>query len=265
MSRVISGAVGIPLVLGMVLYGSPLLFFFLVAAVVLVASYEYFAMIENIGVAAFPVEGGALSFLLLLNFYLDEKLPPIFSILLPVVLLTTWFIREKNVGTALDSIAYTLLGIFYIAGLGGFFLLLRDLDGGSGMIAFLLLIIWAGDAVAYYAGVSLGKRKLLPVVSPDKTVAGAVANVLATLLAATAAKLWFLEEVTLTHCLIAALICGTIGQLGDLAESLIKRNCRVKDSGSLIPGHGGVLDRIDSLLFAGPTFYLLAVVLGNMK
>ena len=84
---------------------------------------------------------------------------------------------------------------------------------------------------------------------------GAIANVLGTLLAAWAAKLWFFGEISLMHCLIVAFICGIIGQFGDFSESLIKRNCRVKDSGSLIPGHGGVLDRVDSLLFAGPAFY----------
>jgi len=240
LSRVISGAIAIPLVLGVVLYGSPLLFFCFVAAVVLVASYEYFSMISNIGVEGFPIEGGVLSFLLLLGFYLGTKFLFIFAILLPMVL---------------DPVAYTLLGIFYIAGLGGYFLLIRSLEGGSQMIVFLLLLVWAGDVAAYYGGRNLGKHKLLPEVSPNKTVEGAIANVLGTLLAASAAKLWFFGEISLMHCLIVAFICGIIGQFGDFSESLIKRNCRVKDSGSLIPGHGGVLDRIDSLLFAGPAFY----------
>ena len=84
---------------------------------------------------------------------------------------------------------------------------------------------------------------------------GAIANVLGTLIAAVIARVWFFEEFSLTHCLIVAFICGIIGQLGDLIESLIKRNCQVKDSGTLMPGHGGFLDRIDSLLFAGPVFY----------
>jgi len=255
LKRVISGAIAIPLVLGVVLYGSPLLFFFLVAVIVLIASHEYFSMTSKMGVEGFPIEGGLLSFLLLWGFYLGTKFLLIFAVLLPLVLFTTWFFREKNVKVALDPIAYTLMGIFYIAGLGGYFLLIHSLEGGSQMIVFLLLLIWAGDAAAYYGGRNLGKHKLLPEVSPNKTVEGAIANVLGTLLAASAAKLWFFGEISLMHCLIVAFICGIIGQFGDFLESLIKRNCRVKDSGSLIPGHGGVLDRIDSLLFAGPAFY----------
>jgi phosphatidate cytidylyltransferase len=255
LKRVISGAIAIPLVLGLVLYGSPLLFFCFVVAIVVVASHEYFSMISNMGVEGFPVEGGVLSFLLLLGFYLGPKYLIIFGIFIPVVLITTWFFRGKNVTVALDPIAYTLLGILYTAGLGGYFILIRGLDGGSQIIIFLMLLIWAGDVAAYYGGRKFGKHKLLPMVSPNKTVEGGIANILGTLLVAGLASLWFFAEFSLTHCLIVAFICGIIGQFGDFSESLIKRNCQVKDSGSLIPGHGGFLDRIDSLLFAGPAFY----------
>lgn len=255
MKRIISGAIGIPLALGIVLYGSPLLFFCFVAAIVLVASHEYFSMIANMGIEGFPVEGGVLSFLLLLGFFLSTKLLFIFAFLIPVVLFAVWIIREKNVKVALDPIAYTMLGIFYVAGLGGYFLLIRGLENGSQMIVFILLLVWAGDVAAYYGGRKFGKHKLMPLISPKKTVEGAIANVLGTLIAAGIAHLVILEEFSLTHCLIVAFICGIIGQFGDFLESLIKRNCQVKDSGTLIPGHGGFLDRIDSLLFAGPAFF----------
>ncbi len=255
MKRIISGAIAIPLVLGVVLYGSPFLFFGFVAAIVLLASYEYFSMISNMGVEGFPIEGGVLSFLLLLGFYLDLQFLLLSAVLLLVILFTTSLFRKNNVKVALDQIAYTVLGVFYIAGLGGYFLLIRNLEGGSQMVVFLLLLIWAGDAAAYYVGRHFGKRKLMPMVSPNKTVEGAIANVLGTLLAVLIIKFWFFQVFSLTHCLIVAFICGTIGQLGDFSESLIKRNCQVKDSGSLIPGHGGFLDRIDSLLFAAPAFY----------
>jgi phosphatidate cytidylyltransferase len=255
LKRLISGAIAIPLALGVVLYGSHLLFFAFVMAVVLVASYEYFSMISNMGVEGLPVEGGVLSFLLLLGFFLGPKWLLLFVVLFPAVLFVAWYVREKNVQVALDSIAYTVLGIFYIAGLGGYLLLIHGLDGGSQMIVFLMLLIWAGDAAAYYGGRNFGKHKILPIVSPNKTVEGAIANVLGTLLAAVIASYSFFEEFSLTHCLIVAFICGIIGQLGDFMESLVKRNCQVKDSGTLMPGHGGFLDRIDSLLFAGPVFY----------
>ena len=255
MKRVISGVIAIPFVLGVVLYGSPLLFFGFVTAIVLVASYEYFSMISSVGVEGFPVEGGVLSFMLLLEFYLGSQSKLCFASFIPVILFATWFFRGRDVRVALDSIAYTALGVFYIAGLGGYFLLIHKLEGGNQMIMLLLLLIWAGDVAAYYVGRNLGKHKFIPSISPNKTVEGAVANVIGTLLGALIAKSWFVEGFSIAHCLIVAFICGIIGQFGDFVESLIKRNCRVKDSGSLIPGHGGFLDRIDSLLFAGPAFY----------
>mgnify|MGYP002630282301 CR=1 FL=1 len=255
MERVISGFVAIPIVLGIILYGHPLLFFVLISTLILIATYEYFTMISNSGVDGFPMEGIALSLLLLAVYFFDIQYLPLAGVLFPVTLFAVWFIRENNVKVALDSIAYTVFGIFYTAGLGGYFLLIGDLEGGRQMVVFILLFIWAGDSAAFYCGRKFGKHPLLAVVSPNKTIEGAVANIVGTLLAALLARSLFFDELPLIHCLIVAFICGIIGQFGDLSESLIKRNCQVKDSGTLIPGHGGVLDRIDSLLFAGPVFY----------
>lgn len=255
MERVISGVIGVPLVLGIILYGHPWLYFVLIASLVLVAAHEYFSMIGNAGVTGFMIEGLILSFLILAAYFFVPQHLPVFTFFVPMTLFIVWFVREKNVRVALDSISYSLFGIFYTAGLGGFFLLIGNLEGGRQMAVFILLFIWAGDILAYYGGQKFGESKLIEIVSPNKTIAGAVANVAGTLFAALLASLLFFNEIPLIHCLIVAFICGIIGQFGDLAESLIKRNCQVKDSGTLIPGHGGVLDRIDSLLFAGPAFY----------
>ncbi|HIJ50074.1 MAG TPA: phosphatidate cytidylyltransferase [Nitrospinae bacterium] len=255
MERVISGVIAIPIVLGIILYGHPSLFFFLIASIVLIATHEYFSMIANAGVCGFPIQGLVLSSFLLGVVFFIPKFLSLFGVFIPLTLFIVWCLREKNVRVALDSISYTLFGILYTAGLGGYFLLISNLEGGRQMIVFILLFVWAGDTAAFYVGRKLGDRKLLEVVSPNKTIAGAIANVMGTLIAALLASSLFFNEIPLIHCLIVAFICGIIGQFGDLAESLIKRNCQVKDSGTLIPGHGGVLDRIDSLLFVGPGFY----------
>jgi phosphatidate cytidylyltransferase len=255
LERVISGVIAIPIALGVILYGHPGLLFFLITSIVLIAAQEYFSMIANAGISGFPIEGLALSFLFLaIGFFIPTFLP-LLGVLIPLILFIVWFLREQNVRVALDSISYTLFGILYTAGLGGYFLLISNLEGGRQMLVFILLFVWVGDSAAFYVGRKLGERKLLEVVSPNKTIVGAVANVVGTLIAALLASNLFFNEIPLIHCLIVAFICGIIGQLGDLTESLIKRNCRVKDSGTLIPGHGGVLDRIDSLLFVGPSFY----------
>jgi phosphatidate cytidylyltransferase len=255
LERVISGVMAIPIVLGIILYGHPGLFFFLIASIVLIAAHEYFSMIAKTGVSCFPVEGLVLSFLLLVVGFFIPQFLMLFGIFIPLTLFVVWCFRGKNVHVALDSISYTLFGILYTAGLGGYFLLISNLEGGRQMIVFILLFVWAGDSAAFYVGRKLGERKLLEVVSPNKTIVGAVANVMGTLIASLLASSLFFNEIPLIHCLIVAFICGIIGQFGDLAESLIKRNCQVKDSGTLIPGHGGVLDRIDSLLYVGPAFY----------
>ena len=194
---------------------SPFCFLDFLVAIVLVASYEYYSMISNMGVEGFPVEGGVLCFLLLLGFYLGSQSLLLCAALFPMIFFATWFVRGNDVKVALDPIAYTVLGVFYIAGLSGYFLWIHKLEGGNQMIMLLMLIVWAGDASAYYVGRNLGKHKLIPSVSPNKTVEGAIANVVGTLLAAFIAKSWFFEEFSLPHCLIVAFICGIIGQFGD--------------------------------------------------
>jgi len=255
LERLISGLIAIPIVLGIILYGHPLLFFVLIASLILVSTYEYFSMIKNAGKSGFPAEGLVLSFFLLVFYFFVPQYLPLMGILIPLILITAWFFRKNNVFVAIDSISYTLFGIFYTAGLGGYFLLIGKIDGGREMVVFILLFIWVGDSMAYYVGRKFGESKPFKMVSPNKTTAGAIANITGTLITALLVSNLFFDEIPLIHCLIVSFICGIIGQFGDLAESLIKRNCQVKDSGSLIPGHGGVLDRIDSLLFAGPVFY----------
>jgi phosphatidate cytidylyltransferase len=138
--------------------------------------------------------------------------------------------------------------------------LTRALPNGELLIFFLLLVTWAGDTGAYYAGMSLGRRKLAPVISPNKTVEGLIGGLMLAVLAAVGARLWFLPSFSLADCLATGLLLTGAGVLGDLAESALKRSAGVKDSGSLIPAHGGMLDRLDSLLFTAPAFYYYVTV-----
>jgi len=255
LTRVLTGALAVPIVVGIVLYGSPTLFFLLVALVVAGAAREYFEMIALTGIEGFPWLGQIMSFLLLLGFFLNPGLVLVWGALAPPVLFATWLLHEKNVKVALDQIAYTLLGVVYVGGLGGYYLLIRDSGDGAHLVLFLLTVIWLGDIAAYYGGRTFGRRPLAETVSPRKTLEGAAAGLFGSFLGGLVGNFVFLPEISIVHCLLAAIICGIIGQFGDLAESLLKRHTGVKDSGNLLPGHGGILDRIDSLLFAGPAFY----------
>jgi phosphatidate cytidylyltransferase len=256
LTRILSGAVAIPLVLGITLYGPGWLFFALIAGVVLAGIYEFFSMTDKMGIEGFPVVAGSLAVLLLLCFYLNGQYFTEWGVLCLVALTSAWMFKEQNIKTALDQISYSFLGILYVAGLSGYFLLIRNLQDGGHWVLFLFLIIWFGDSAAYYGGRKFGQRKIAPAISPGKTVEGALFGLAGSLGGGLIAGIWFLETTALWHCLLAALICGIIGQIGDFAESILKRTAGVKDSSRLFPGHGGFLDRVDSLLFAAPVLYL---------
>jgi phosphatidate cytidylyltransferase len=181
--------------------------------------------------------------------------------LLVVVALAAW--RRGPSGRPLAAVAVTVFAVLYAPGLLCFAIVLRHpsgvgLDSGPGtaLLFFPLALTWIGDTAAMAGGKLIGGARLAPVLSPRKTWAGAVSGLAATLLTAWAYSLWVLEPLGRPLPLVAALLAGAAisvtGQVGDLAESLLKREVGVKDSSSLIPGHGGMLDRIDSLLFVLP-------------
>lgn len=179
----------------------------------------------------------------------------VFAVLLIVP--AAYLFSRADLGEALPACAVSVLSILYIGMLGGAVLRLRlDFDPvGAKLVFFLLLVVWLGDAGAYYVGRAFGKHKLSPRVSPKKTIEGGVGGVTASLVVATVIHFTFFREFPLPHALACALLLAVAGVLGDLAESMWKRSAAVKDSGTLIPGHGGFLDRFDSILFTAPILY----------
>jgi phosphatidate cytidylyltransferase len=168
------------------------------------------------------------------------------------IVLMTATIFSPPIETALGRVGMGLGAIGYCGVTLGFVVMMpRDL------IFVLLAIIWAGDTAAYYGGRALGRHLLAPRVSPKKTIEGAVAGLLASVIAGTVGGVWYLGEPSsrwLTFAVLS-LVTAVAGQAGDLAESVLKRSASVKDSSSVLPGHGGILDRLDSLFFAAPVFY----------
>lgn len=259
MKRILSGLVLIPVVLGIVQYGSPELFLALVTAAVLAGWYEYVRLTGHMGIQVNPIVGGILCLLLVICFYRND----FYLVWLAVCLMSlfiTWYASGSALENALNEVAYSFLGVIYVSGLMSYFILLRGMEHGNHILYFLFMVIWSGDIAAYYVGKTIGKTPLAPKISPGKTLEGSAAGLVGSVAGGVAAQLWFFETLPLNHCLIMALFCGTMGQIGDLAESLFKRRAGVKDSGSLIPGHGGVLDRLDSLMFAGPAFYIYSAL-----
>ena len=170
----------------------------------------------------------------------------------------------RNKESAISNLGITLLGIFYIGFFSAALVDLREFYNDSAFTYFqggyliisILISIWICDSAAYFIGIAFGKHKLMPRISPNKSWEGAIAGFIFSVITMIAAKALFLEFLEWRDTIAIGIIVGIIGQFGDLIESMIKRDSRVKDSSSIIPGHGGILDRFDSLLFTAPAVYL---------
>ncbi|MBI2491702.1 MAG: phosphatidate cytidylyltransferase [Candidatus Rokubacteria bacterium] len=163
---------------------------------------------------------------------------------------------------AVESTATTLFGAVYVGWLLGYAIWLHGRADGPALVLFLAGVTWAGESAAYLVGSALGRHPLAPVLSPRKTVEGSVAQLLVSIASGVALGAWLLPACGPARAAGAGAVLGVIGQVGDLAESAIKRSVGTKDAGSLIPGHGGMLDRIDSLLFNAPALYVYALYAG---
>jgi phosphatidate cytidylyltransferase len=247
--RVITAIVGIPLLLWIAYLGGPF-FRLLVALVVLAGAWEYFAMLKKKGYHLSPLVL-FVSAVLVPAALLDPKYAG-GAFFLVVFLHLAWMVfgRAKPHDAALS-----LFGVFFITWTLAHLILIRE-NQTQGFVFVLLtfLITWSTDTGAYFAGRFFGRRKLSPAISPNKTVEGAIGGIALCVFAAMTLG-HFLRFIDPLPLFILALIASAAGQIGDLAESAVKRWAGVKDSGSLIPGHGGVLDRFDSLILAAPMVY----------
>ena len=280
--RVAVAAVGIPVVVGALWVGGWALGV-LVAAAAGVAAAEFYHLAEARGVRPFSVLGivaaGALVLIATANPTPGALGAPFLGVALVVTLISlggaVW-LRWPG-GEPLGAVSITVAGVLYTGGTLAFVPLLRELGGGAagalGPLAAMsfvflpLLTTWIGDTAAYFAGRAWGRAKLAPSVSPGKTVVGAVAGLIGSTIIAMALSAVVLGKldvarVSLPTSAWIGLLLGVSGQLGDLVESMLKREAGVKDSGKVLPGHGGMLDRIDSLLFSIPTAWGLLALAG---
>jgi phosphatidate cytidylyltransferase len=248
MKRVLTAAVAIPLVLLITLFAPDWLFALVVGLVCAVAIEEFLSLGAAKGIGRpgrwflAPAAFVAVSYIGGAGWVLT-------TLALATLLLMTAMIFSRNIDTALGGVGVGLGGMTYCSlTLGVLVLMPRDL------ILLLFAIIWIGDSAAYYGGRAFGRHRLAPEVSPKKTVEGAIAGLIASVIVGVAGGVWLLGEPWLNLAGISA-ATAIVGQLGDLAESVLKRSAGVKDSSSILPGHGGILDRLDSLFFAAPVFY----------
>jgi phosphatidate cytidylyltransferase len=249
--------VALPPLLMALFLGPPWLTVAVVAVALALGLFEFFGLLRARGIR--PMQ--RLGVLLGAAFFVDVTWPGVapWPILPLVALLPLGFALWS--GTDLESVsaaAVTLLGSLYLGALGGTIAALRLLEPvaqGAWRVTLLLVIVIFSDTLAFFVGHALGRRRLAPSVSPGKSVEGALGGVVGGMLGAVAVRHLGLPGLPLLHALLLGVAVAVLGILGDLDESLLKRWAGVKDSGRLLPGHGGMLDRLDSLLFGAPVLY----------
>ena len=257
LERVYPALVFVPLFYLAVRYLPPVVFFFLIVIVASLAFLEFTKVSLAPPPSTMALGVGIVGIWLFLAGmqWTTFLLPTIIFTILIVALLVIFMFIPLQMRQCLPRPMAVLFGIGYMGICLGHLLLIRKLESGDLLIFFVLIVTWAADIGGYYIGASMGRRPIAPRLSPKKTIEGFIAGMIFSVILAIVSHLWFLSSLSIQDCIIIGIVLACVGLVGDLAESAFKRSAGVKDSGSLIPGHGGVLDRIDSLLLTAPAFY----------
>lgn len=266
LKRWLTSIVAVPVLSALILYGPMGSFVALIAVVGAIAAYEYFFIIfagdKSRIFSPVPV-WCALSGLLILvaagGMRVDLLFLFVWVSFAGMAVLSMHRFSASHGREMLDLVSRGIQFTVYIPLPLATIIFLRGGPDGVAWIFFLVFIIFLGDVGAFYAGTYLGRHKLHPAISPGKTVEGAIGGLAANVVVALAFKAVFLPDLPNLLVLIFAPLAGIVGQLGDLFESELKRTSQIKDSGSILPGHGGILDRIDALIFAAPLAYFFKV------
>jgi phosphatidate cytidylyltransferase len=257
-----------PLIIGILIKGSPLILAALISAVAISANREYLCIIFRSGDSTVSWMISGISYLtsvFLVTAASFGSLPGMILVLLLNLVLLSLFVlfRFAQLDDLFATIARQMLGIVYIPLSLSLLLLVRNMEHGVLWIFWLLIVCFMNDTGAFYSGTFLGKRKLAPRISPKKTIEGSVGGIVAAVTAGVVLSLIFFKSpVMILTMLPCSFLIAVAGQVGDLFESVMKRASSVKDSGRILPGHGGMLDRIDGLLFAIPVLYAYLLAVG---
>lgn len=277
--RIISGLIFATISIGFIVVGGQALDIFLLL-IGIIGLYEFYNAFTKKGYSPFKLYGLFNIVILALMLYTDgsymsiyvnvdgigkfNAFPPLF--LLSILALLSILVFKHSKYNIVD-VTITLFGGFYVTFLLSYFIKIRNLKGGLYLFFIAIIGAVAADTFAYFVGKAIGKRKLIPAVSPNKTIAGSVggffgATILLTIIGIILIKTNTYTEMAIYHYAIIGAIAGCVAQIGDLVASSIKRYTGIKDFGKLIPGHGGILDRIDSYLFVVPVVYYYLLIFG---
>lgn len=251
--RIITALFLTPSLILFIIYSSDIVFFVGLLVFILVATYEFSLLIEKAGYKNLKLPTLLGSVLIPFSFYIERVDVFLFSVfIISFLSLTIKLFGSRPLDDTYRTVGFTFLNVFYVPFYFSFIQLLKNIN--YHYIFYLLVIIWASDSFAYFFGIKYGKRRLYELISPKKSVEGLVAGVLGGVLVGLFYSLIFIK-MPLLHVILTSLLVASAGVVGDLVESMFKRKANVKDSGNIFPGHGGMLDRIDSLLFGAPVLY----------
>jgi phosphatidate cytidylyltransferase len=272
MSRIITAVIALPILIASILISwlQPL-FVVLAGAAMTLGLYEFYVLSGKKGMKPNAAAGYLGAAAIFTTFYFATPDPAqarldVQTIVFAIIVLTIGTLVAATLrGTPFDqmitSSGVTILGVLYVVLLGSHLVALRtgfEQQLSAHLLSFFFLVLMGADTGAYYVGRALGKHKLAPTISPGKTWEGVAGGIVAALGFATVAHYWFFRELPLKWALPLAAIMAVVGILGDLTESALKRGAGAKDAAKILPGHGGVLDRLDSLLFNAPLLYYFA-------
>lgn len=238
----------------------------LVLAVTTISYWEFKRLVSLKGAYAQFVTGELFIVAVVVALFVNNAI--ILPLAIGAIILVLFIELYRKKGSPLLNSAATLFGALYFSLLFGSFLLIREMprtldieyvEAGQWLI-MLIIVTWVCDTAAYIFGSYFGRHKLMLQVSPNKSVEGTIAGFLFAILAAYACFLWFIDHLSSLDCIAIGAIAGSFGQYGDLFESMMKRDADVKDTSNLLPGHGGIMDRFDSLMISAPLMYLYLII-----
>jgi len=265
-TRELSAAVLSPIAVYVIGWSHAYVFDGTIALIAALALYEFLILGRRKGYEL-PIVLCILVMLFIIAAFILEPISVEMGVFLALLILPASYVFSRRaLDDALPSSGIAVMATLYVGMLGGSLIRLRNdfsPNIGPKLVFFLVLVVWLGDAGAYYVGKKFGRHALSPHISPKKTIESGMGGIAVSVLTAVVIQLTFFSEFPLVHAIIAGIVLSIAGLIGDLAESMWKRSAAVKDSGTLIPGHGGFLDRFDSVFFTTPILYVYWVLIQN--
>ncbi len=257
--RILTAVIGLPLLIAIIWFGEPW-FTILIAIMAVVGSWELYRIASQAKIQPITYFGMAWVLLLVISPHCPYSPTTPFLITSAIVIPLIWLLFRSPRDQAFANWAWTMVGILYIGWMLSYWVELRSLEAGKELVFLAMFTTFANDTSAYFVGRAWGKHALAPSISAGKTWEGAIGGLLASVAASLILSIIFPLPFNYWQIALLGCIISLFAQLGDLVESLLKRNTGVKDAGKLLPGHGGILDRVDSLIFTGVIVYYCVVL-----